>query len=90
MAKAVANPDDIRMFAMALKKFVQRTQGDMTLMSGKMNALGQTWRDQEHDKFAAEFEETMRAMARFTKTAEEHIPFLLRKADRIDEYLNQR
>ncbi len=90
MAKAVVDPEEMRQFAMALKKFTSRLSGDMTALQGKMMSLSQTWRDQEHDKFAADFDETMRAMQRFTRSAEEHIPFLLRKAERIDEYLRQR
>ena len=90
MAKAVVDPDEMRQFAMALKKFTERLNGDMRAMQGKMMSLGQTWRDQEHDKFAADFEDTMRAMARFSKSAEEHIPFLLRMAERVEEYLRQR
>lgn len=90
MAKAVVDPEEMRQFAMALKKFTGRLNSDMTAIQGKMLALGQTWRDQEHDKFAAEFDETMRAMTKFTRAAETHIPFLVRKAERIDEYLRQR
>lgn len=90
MAKAVVDPEEMRQFAMALKKFTQRLNSDMKAMQGKMMTLGQTWRDQEHDKFASDFEETMRAMARFSASAEEHIPFLLRKAERVEEYLRQR
>lgn len=90
MAKAVVDPDELRQFAMALRKFVGRLDGDMKSMHGKMASLSQTWRDQEQEKFAAEFEETLRALARFTRSAEEHVPFLLRKAERIEEYLKQR
>jgi uncharacterized protein YukE len=90
MAKAVVDPEELRQFAMALKKFTGRLNQDMTAMQGKMLSLGQTWRDQEHDKFAGEFDETMRAMAKFSRAAEAHIPFLLRKAERIEEYLRQR
>ena len=90
MAKAVVDPDDLRQFAMSLKKFTGGLQQQMTQMNGQMIALGQTWRDQEQSKFAAEFEDTMRAIARFTTAAEEHIPFLLRKAERVEEYLKQR
>lgn len=90
MAKAVADPDELRQFAAALKKFTDGLAEGMTSLNGRMNALGQTWRDQEHDKFLIEYQDTMRALARFKQTAEDHIPFLLRKADRIDEYLRQR
>ena len=59
-------------------------------IGAQMIGLGDTWRDQEHAKFVQEFELTMNAIESFTETAEQHIPFLLRKADRIDEYLGQK
>lgn len=90
MAKAVVDPDDLRHFAMSLKKFLGGLQQSMTSMQGQMINLGQTWRDQEHAKFAAEFEDTLRALGKFSASAEQHIPFLLRKAERIEEYLKQR
>ncbi len=52
--------------------------------------LATTWRDQEHHKFADEFEQTMQVIRRFVEAADQHIPFLLRKADRVEEYLQQR
>lgn len=90
MAKAVVDPEELRHFAMSLKKFVGGLNTQMNAMQGRLSSLGQTWRDQEHAKFAAEFEDTMRALQRFSGAAEQHIPFLLRKAERIDEYLKQR
>jgi uncharacterized protein YukE len=90
MAKAVVDPEELRQFAMSLKKFLAGLNQQMTSMQAQMNNLGQTWRDQEHARFAAEFEETMRQLSRFSSSAEKHIPFLLRKAERIDEYLKQR
>jgi len=90
MAKAVADPDELRHFAHALKKFTGRLQGEMTAMQGALSNLGGTWRDQEFQKFASEFEDTMRQLQRFGVSCEEHVPFLLRKADKLDEYLQQR
>ncbi len=90
MAKAVADPEDMRQFAMNLKKFTGGLRQQMTALKGQASALGQTWRDQEHAKFAGEFDDTMRAMARFCEHAEQHIPFLVRKAERLEEYLKQR
>lgn len=90
MAKAVVDPDELRHFAMSLKKFVGGLRRSMTQVQGQMVSLSQTWRDQEQQKFQAEFEETMRSLQRFSETAETHIPFLLRKAERIEEYLKQR
>jgi hypothetical protein len=61
-----------------------------TGLHGRMSELAQTWRDQEQAKFTEEFEQTMKVLMRFLESSEKHIPFLLRKADRIDEYLQQR
>ena len=37
-----------------------------------------------------EFDETLAATNRFMESARNHIPFLLRKADRVEEYLRQK
>jgi hypothetical protein len=62
----------------------------MTALAGQLAALGTTWRDQENQKFVEQFEQHMKVMARFIELANEHIPFLLRKAQRVEEYLEQR
>jgi uncharacterized protein YukE len=90
MAKAVVDPGELRRFAQDLKRFNDELQNQLKLMSGRLTALGQTWRDQEHTKFAEEFEETMRVLLKFTEASERHIPFLLRKAERVEDYLQQR
>jgi uncharacterized FlaG/YvyC family protein len=55
-----------------------------------MGTLQHTWRDQEQQKFQEEFEQTVKVLQKFLKASEIHVPFLMRKADRIDEYLQQR
>ena len=55
-----------------------------------MGTLAQTWRDQEQAKFSEEFDHAIKVLARFTKVTEGHIPFLIRKAERIEEYIQQR
>lgn len=90
MAQAHADPEEIRRFAMMLKHFQQNMTQQMGAVHGQLNNLGQSWRDKEHDKFAAEFEQAAMAVRRFLEATDQHIPFLLRKADRLDEYLGQR
>jgi len=41
-------------------------------------------------KFSEEFVQTMKALKKFVETSNQHTPYLLRKAQRIEEYLNQR
>lgn len=90
MAKAIVDPNEVRRFAQDLKRFNAELESQMTLMHSRLIALGQSWRDQEHTKFAEEFEQTMRTLGRFIEASNEHIPFLLRKAERIEDYLQQR
>jgi hypothetical protein len=65
-------------------------QNQLASLQGQLLNLGSTWRDQEHNKFVEEFDHTMKVLAHFVEAADEHIPFLLRKADRAEEYLQQR
>lgn len=90
MSQAIADPDDLRRFAGMLRDFNADLQAKLTVLSGQLNALSQTWRDQEHQKFSEEFVQHLRMAARFVEANEEHIPYLLRKAERIEEYLQQR
>lgn len=90
MAKAIVDPGELRRFAAELKRFNTHLREQMAALQARMTELGRTWRDQEHAKFAEEFEHTTRALARFADAADRHVPFLLRKAEKIEEYLQQR
>jgi uncharacterized protein YukE len=90
MAKAVVDPAELRRFAQELRRFNTGLRDQIGSLGVRFNNLGDTWRDQEHAKFAEEFEQTMRVLARFADAADQQVPFLLRKAEKIEEYLNQR
>jgi uncharacterized protein YukE len=75
---------------MSLKRFNNEIQAQMGVLNGQLAALGQTWRDKEHEKFTEEFQQTMLVINRFVQATEQHIPFLLRKAERAEDYLQQR
>ncbi|MFG0243569.1 MAG: WXG100 family type VII secretion target [Phycisphaerales bacterium JB054] len=90
MAKAVADPEELRRFAQLLKAFNANMSQAMQQLQGNAVALGQTWRDQEHAKFQQEFEQTTRQLQRFIEVSEEQVPLLLRKAERLEAYLRQR
>jgi uncharacterized protein YukE len=87
MGKAIVDPEELRRFAQDLKRFNNELKNQMQILNGRFISLGQTWRDQEHRKFAQQFEETIRSLIRFQEVSVEQIPFLLRKAEQIEEYL---
>lgn len=90
MAQAIVNPAELRRFAHHLKHFNEELRDRLAVLHGQMAGLGDTWRDQEHERFVQEFEQTMHVLEAFVAAADEHIPFLLRKADKVEEYLQQR
>jgi uncharacterized protein YukE len=90
MSQAIVDPTELRRFAHNLKRFNEEMQNSLATLHGQMLTLGETWRDQEHVKFVAEFEHTLQMLDHFMEVSAEHIPFLLHKAERIEDYLQQR
>ena len=90
MSQAVVNPEDLRMFAQRLKQFNNTLCDQAQILSNQLESLSSSWRDQENKKFAEEFREHLRLLATFVECNNQHVPYLLRKAERIDEYLQQR
>lgn len=90
MSQAIVNPEELRRFAQMLKKFNGGLADQMTALAGQLDNLSTTWRDQENRRFSEEFQRNLQMMGRFIESNNEYIPFLLRKAERIDEYMQQR
>ena len=90
MSQAIVDPAELRRFANNLRLFSSELQNRMSVLQGQAAGLGQSWRDQEQEKFVQEFDQTMLVLRRFMESADQHVPFLLRKAERVEEYLQQR
>ena len=89
MPQAIVDPEELRRFARNLQKFNNEVQDRMTLLAGQLIGLGTTWRDQENKKFVEQFEQQIKAITGFVEATNQHIPYLLRKAEHIDQYLQQ-
>ena len=90
MPQAIVDPEELRRFAQNLKKFNNDVQERITALGNQLDNLGRTWRDQENKKFAEEFQQHIQVVARFVEVIDRHVPYLLRKAELIEEYLQQR
>lgn len=90
MPQAIVDPEELRRFAASLKKFNSEVQERTTALGSQLVSLNRTWRDQEHKKFSEEFEQHMKVMTHFMEVTKDYIPYLVRKADAIDQYLQQR
>lgn len=84
------DPEKVRRFADELQRFNTDLENRLVLLQARFAALGDTWQDQEHEKFAEEFQQAIKALRKFTEISRNHAPYLMRKAQRIEEYLNQR
>ena len=90
MAQAIMDPEEVRRFAAELKRFNEDIQQRASSLQTRFTALGSTWQDQDHQKFAEEFITTMKVLKKFTEISDKQTPYLLRKAQRIEQYLDQR
>ncbi|MEZ6057684.1 MAG: WXG100 family type VII secretion target [Planctomycetaceae bacterium] len=90
MTQAIANPDELRAFALKLKQFNTTITDQAAMLANQLETLSGSWRDQENAKFTEQFQEHLRLLGHFVEANNGHIPYLLRKADRLDEYLQQR
>jgi len=90
MAQAIMDPEEVRRFASELKRFNDDLQNKAASLQARFSALSTTWQDQDQEKFAEEFITTMKVLRKFVEISEKHTPYLLRKAQRIEQYLDQR
>jgi uncharacterized protein YukE len=90
MTKAVVNPEELRRFATELKRFNSDLKTQLASIHHRFIKLSETWQDQEQAKFAELFEQMVRMLAKFADAADKQAPLLLRKAEKIQEYLDQR
>ena len=89
MNQAVVDPEQLRQFAGHLHRFAEEMKQRSSGLASQMNQLEQTWRDEQQRKFADEFTTQMRQLTRLIQTTEQHVPYLMRKAEQIDAYLGR-
>ncbi|QEG32982.1 MULTISPECIES: WXG100 family type VII secretion target [Bythopirellula] len=90
MSQAIVDPAELRRFAHQLNQFNVELEDRLNTLASQLHTLNSSWRDQEHRKFAEEFEHHLKLIARSIEASREYAPFLMRKAERIEEYLQQK
>jgi len=90
MGKAHVDPGELRRFARDLSRFGEEIQQLTMGLHAKMRDLQKTWRDQQQQRFADEFEKTVKTLRSFSDASHRHVLFLQQQAGHIEEYLRQR
>ncbi len=89
MSQAIVDPEQLRQFAAMLKRYNQQLRDSTNTLAQAAGKLSDSWRDQEHRKFADEFEEHLKTIQKVIETSDQHIPYLLKKAQIIEQYLQR-
>ena len=89
MAQAIVDPEQLRQFAGLLRRYNQQLRDSTTTLTQALGRLSESWRDQEHQKFSGEFDEQLRQVQRLVERSDQHIPYLLKKAEFIEQYLQR-
>ena len=55
MAQAIGSPEELEKFARDLKQFNGQLAENMNRLQAQFTQLGDTWRDQEQQRYAQEF-----------------------------------
>jgi len=90
MSQAIIDPAELKRFAHQLSNFNVELEERISTLASQLHGLNTTWRDQEHKKFAEEFEHHLKLISRSIEASKDYAPFLLRKAERIEDYLQQK
>jgi uncharacterized protein YukE len=89
VAQAIVDPEQLRQFAAMLKRYSQQVRDSSTTLTQSLSRLSDSWRDQEHRKFADEFEEQMKLVNKLLEMTDKHVPYLVKKAEIIEQYLQR-
>ena len=66
------DPEEVRRFADELNRFNTDLENRLVLLQARFTSLGDTWQDQEHEKFADEFRTAMKALKKFVELSKAH------------------
>jgi hypothetical protein len=90
MARAVADPEELRKFAHALLRSIGELRTLRAEVMGRFEALHDHWQDEKYSRFRECFAATMRRMEPFLEQGQAYVEHLHRKAQLLEEYLRRR
>lgn len=89
MPQVIANPDEMRRFAVALDELRESLQHKKFATSHTFENLRQSWRDAKYNEFEKTFTGTCQDLDQFLKMSKTYADFLRQKAARLDAFLRR-
>jgi uncharacterized protein YukE len=89
MPQVNVDPEEVKRFAAELKAFNEQLRERTSRLQASSKRLAEKWRDQEHEKFAREFDTTKKSLDQFIRNADQHVSYLQKQAKTLDEYLSR-
>ncbi len=86
--KIIIDIEDLASFHNRLHQFNQEMTGLVNRMDGHCNRLGETWRDQDYDRFRNDWDTAVRAIERFLDQSVEFRRHLWVKEQKLREAQN--
>jgi uncharacterized protein YukE len=76
MSQAFVNPERLRAFAQGARGFGEQTGESMGRLEAQIQRLGNTWRDQEYQRFTQEFHKVKAQLAVLRGEIDKLVPVL--------------
>ena len=89
MSQAHGNPEELRIFAGALQKYLDVLNEETGQLDGAFNQLGDTWDDQKRREFEEVYMQLRSALDHFNEQAAEQVPYLQQLAVDLETYLSR-
>jgi uncharacterized protein YukE len=89
MPQAIVDPEQLRQFAAMLQRYNQNLRESTSALTQAQARLLESWRDQEQKRFSEEFEDQVKLVQKLIEMTEQHIPYLVKKAEIIEQYLQR-
>jgi len=90
MSRAIADPEEIRVFVHLLLENVNRVRALQANTRSRFNDLHDHWQDEKYARFRELFTDTMRSLDQFLQHGETYADYLTRKAELLRRYLEHR
>jgi uncharacterized protein YukE len=84
------DPERLRRFALTLNQFAAAADEHLARIKSAVGHLGQTWRDQEFERFVQEFASAQNRLKGFIEETRRVTPALEADARKLDDYLKFR